>query len=142
MSVEKNLRVVDDVNDAFNAHDWERLLARHAESVILFTPDSPDPIKGREGLRKYIEGFVTAIPDLRSRPELRFADGDWVCQTYTNMGTNTGPLTMPDGSTIPATNKSIRLRECLLFKIEDGTVTELHLFYDQIPFMQQLGLMK
>ncbi len=34
MSVEENLRVIEGVDEAFNARDWESFDDRHAESVV------------------------------------------------------------------------------------------------------------
>ncbi len=55
-------------------------------------------------------------------------------------GTHTGPLAMPDGKTIPATNKSFRVRFLEVLKWEGGQIVEEHAYYDVLGWMAQLGL--
>ena len=56
------------------------------------------------------------------------------------VGTHTGPLTGPDGETVEGTGKSVRLRECDVVTVEDGVVTSHRFYFDNMEFMQQLGL--
>jgi hypothetical protein len=41
MSVEKNLRVMETVDEAFNNRDWGSFDDRHAESVVAYDPMNP-----------------------------------------------------------------------------------------------------
>lgn len=47
MSVEENLRVDREAIEAFNARDWDRFDQLHSESVVVHSPGSPEPAKGR-----------------------------------------------------------------------------------------------
>ena len=49
MNVEENLRVIDAFVDAFNERDWDRVVKLHAATVVYWTPDNPEPKKGRRG---------------------------------------------------------------------------------------------
>ena len=140
MSVEENLQVADADFEALNDHDLDRYLGVHAESFVLYAPDSPEPRKGREALREWIQGFVNAFPDLRVERERSFGQGDWVCVEYTVTGTHKGPLPGPGGEMIPATNKAVRLPGSVVFKVEGGKITEAHEYYDILGMMAQLGL--
>ncbi len=51
-----------------------------------------------------------------------------------------GPMTM-DGKTIPATNKSFNLEFCTVARWKDGEIVEEKLFYDQVSFLRQIGVM-
>ncbi|MFQ6012848.1 MAG: ester cyclase [Thermoplasmata archaeon] len=139
MSVEENERVIDRADEAFNAQEWDRYFELFAESVVWHSP-SPEPLKGRAALREAFEGFVAAFPDTRIKKERSFGQGDWVCREYTFAGTHTGPLKGPDGETIPATNKPVRLQGCGVYKVEGGEITETRDYFDQLGFMAQLGL--
>ena len=142
MSVEENLRVIDSAIDAFNAHDWDRFIGLHAESVIDYDPAIPEPRKGRAALRQSIQDLVTAFPDLHGRKERSFGHGDWVSAEFTMTGTHKGPLPGPGGQMIPATNKPFRGKEAIVFKLEGGEITEVHEYYDLLGMMAQLGLTK
>ncbi len=126
MTVEENLQKVDAAYEAFNAQDWDGFFELYAESVVFYGPDLPEPLKGRAALRKVFEEFLTAFPDIRSKAERSFGQGDWVCMEYTLTGTHTGPLKGPGGETIPATNEPFRLQGCGVYKFEDGEITEEH----------------
>ena len=140
MSVEDNMRVIDAADKAFTAKDWDRFLGLHAESVVLYAPPLPEPLKGRAALKEFVQGFVKAFPDLSAEKVRSFGQGDWVAREYRTSGTHHGPLASPDGKTIPATHKRFQISECDVFKVEGGKITEVHLYFDQLGYLAQLGL--
>lgn len=46
MSVEENIRLMDEYLEAYNAHDWERLMEIFSESVVWHYPGSKEPKRG------------------------------------------------------------------------------------------------
>ncbi len=141
MTVEENIRVSDDLSAAFNARDWDRFAELYAESVVLYTPTSPEPVKGRATVvRQVQEDWANPFPDARIENPRTFGQGDWVCLTFTGTGTNKGPLKGPGGETIPATNKTVRVPFCIVSKVEGGKITESHQHLDVLGMMAQLGL--
>jgi ketosteroid isomerase-like protein len=56
------------------------------------------------------------------------------------IGTHTGPLETPTGETIPPTGKQVRLRECDVATVENGLITSHRFYFDQMEFLEQLGL--
>jgi predicted ester cyclase len=46
----------------------------------------------------------------------------------------------PDGQTIPATNKKMRFEDVLVFRIKDNRIASRRVYFDQLGFMAQLGL--
>ena len=140
LTVRENLRVIDSGIAALNAHDWDRFVRLHAESVIDLNPAAPEPIKGRAALREYYEQFNRAFPDLRTQKDRSFGQGDWVCLETTSSGTHKGPLLGPGGQAIPATGKTFRMKVAGVFKLERRQITEVHEYFDLAGFMAQLGL--
>ena len=55
-------------------------------------------------------------------------------------GTHKGTLTTPDGQSIPATGKSVRLRTCDVATFKDGRATSHRFYFDQMEVLTQLGL--
>jgi ketosteroid isomerase-like protein len=51
-----------------------------------------------------------------------------------------GPMTGPDRTTIPATNRSFELEFCTVARWKDGQIVEENLFYDQVSLKQQIGV--
>ena len=140
MSVEENLQKVDAMIEAFNDHDLDRFVELHAESFVHHDPALPEPLKGHRALREFFQGSVTAFPDIQVEKERVFGQGDWVCVEFTFSGTHRGPLLGPGGEMIPATNKPVRFKDCVVLKFEGGEVTEEREYYDHLGLMTQLGL--
>lgn len=147
MSVEENLRKIDASIEAFNARDMDRFVGLQAESSARHAPPAPEPRKGRDALRDYLQGLanafqglVNAFPDGQIEKVRAFGQGDWTIAELAFTGTHTGPLPGPGGEAIPATNKPVRLPYAVVSKFEGGEVTEEHEYWDQLGFMAQLGL--
>jgi hypothetical protein len=59
---------------------------------------------------------------------------------WTFVGTQTGPLTLPDGTELPATGKPLEIRGMELVLVRDGKIVVDNLYYDPTVFLAQLGL--
>jgi len=140
MSVEENLRVIEAFSRAFDERRWDRFFELHAQSAALWAPGLAEPLKGRAAIREWELGFVGGFPDFRFRTDQPFGHGRLVCFQWTFTGTHTAPLPGPGGKAIPATNKPVRIRGCSVYTVEGGEITERRLYFDQLEFLQQLGL--
>jgi len=123
-----------------NAREWERFDELHAVSLIVYPVGAPEPQKGRDPHREYAKAFITAFPDLRFEEERGFGQGDWVAQTFAVTGTHRGPLQMPGGREIPATNRPVRVKMGTVGKVEGGQITEEHHFCNVLDLLTQLGV--
>lgn len=151
MTVEQNLRMVDAAFEAINDQDWDHLWGFHMDGIAMSVPDLPDPVKGREAVQARLRAWAEALPDLSWKRVRGFGQGDWVCVELTITGTHKGPLrhgldeatlaTQRD-SFVPPTGKRIELRACVVYKVEQGEISESHIYYDQLGFMNQLGLVR
>ena len=140
MSVEENLQKGEAIVKAFNAKDLDAFVALAAESYVGYAPDQPEPRKGREGLREWMQTTFTAFPDGRWETVRSFGQGDLTCGEVSFTGTQTGPLPGPGGEMIPATNKPFRGTFVMVTKWEGGEVTETRVYFDQLDMIAQLGL--
>ena len=55
-------------------------------------------------------------------------------------GVNTGDMPMPDGSTIPATGKTVEMNGCQVVQFKDGKMIKATQYYNMMTMMVQLGL--
>ena len=53
----------------------------------------------------------------------------------------TGTLTTPDGAEVTATGKRLDFPFVGVLQVEDGKISSLRIYYDQIEVFTQLGLM-
>lgn len=131
-------QVFDKFTAAMTRGDIDEVASLYAEDALALSPDGE--LRGRKEIVEYLRPFTEAFSDFRWEPLHDYEDGNsaldegWIC------GVHTGPLPGPDGQPIPATGKSIRLRECDAVTVEDGLITSHRFYFDQMELMGQLGL--
>ncbi len=104
-------------------------------------PSTLEPLKGQEAIRKDIEDFFQAFPNIQTKVVNVVASGDIIASEAEMSGTHKGPLVTPTGS-IPATNRSMMMRIGRFNRIDaQGKITECNRYYDLAGIMMQLGLM-
>ena len=67
--------------------------------------------------------------------------GDWAVDVGYFSGRNTGPIPLPNGEHLPASQKEVRIRGVDLATVRDGHIVDYRLYFDQMEFMGQLGLL-
>ena len=139
----RNMELMQTLDDAWNAQDWDTFDKRHRTNVVVRWPGQP-PTNGIHDHRlEGIQMFKT-FPDNRvhNRPyKVFFASGEWTCSIARFTGTMTGPMTGPDGKEILPTGKSFEVDFCTVARWdENGQIMEENLFYDLVGLMMQIGL--
>jgi predicted ester cyclase len=117
----------------------------HGSIEALLDPDADFAAPGvRSTGPATVLGFMTpfldAFPDLTHEVESYVEDGDQVAFELHIRGTHTAPMVTPQGE-IPATGRSIDFRSCDMVRVEDGRFATYHVYFDQLEFMGQLGLL-
>ena len=125
---------------AFETKDFSAAAECYADGAVAVTPDQGE-ITGREAIADYLREFADPFPDLRYEYEAKHESGNVAIDEWYTTGTNTAPLPMPTGETIPATEKQIRVRGCDVATVEGGLITSHRIYFDQMEFLGQLGLL-
>ncbi|ADX72144.1 ester cyclase [Pseudarthrobacter phenanthrenivorans] len=133
--------VMDRLTTAMDNKDKETLARCYAANAVAYTPDEGE-LRGRDAITNYLFRFWESMPDVRYEPADSHEAGDVAIDEGFVVGTNTGPLHMPSGETMPATGKQIRVRSCDIAKVEGGEIVSHHFYFDQLEFLGQLGLMR
>jgi predicted ester cyclase len=131
--------VLDTITEAILAGDRDAIARCYAVDAVADTPDE-GRLVGRDAIADYLTGFARAFPEIEWEPISQLEVGDTAIDEGYIIGTNTGPLLGPDGE-IPATGRTIRLRECDLLTVRDGLAVSHRFHYDQMDMLTQLGLM-
>jgi steroid delta-isomerase-like uncharacterized protein len=126
--------------DSWFRHDLEGLMEFYADDSELIMPGSP-PIKGKEAIRGVLQMYMAAFPDERPIEIRHMADGNVAITEWKSVSTHSGPLPMPNGEMLPATGKSVTTAGVTITDIEGGKAKRQTFYFDQVEFMQQLGLM-
>jgi steroid delta-isomerase-like uncharacterized protein len=125
--------------DAFNAHDERRMGELTAQGASMSAPGDME-LSGRDATVGYAMGWLNAFPDSRITVHDEIAEGATVVQRFTFEGNHTAPLEGPAG-TIPATGRRLTGRALQVLRVEGEEVADVHLYFDQVQVLTQLGLM-
>ena len=134
-------KVLEQAIDCWNNTDRDGWAALYTGDVVYEAPGGAR-ISGLEDLKeKYFDALVTAAPDRVSRDVVLIEEGDYVVEQARYTGTHTGTLRNPDGAEVPATGKELDFPFVGVFRVEDGKISSIRIYYDQIEVFTQLGLM-
>ena len=86
------------------------------------------------------QAFAAAVPDTRNTITRCVQDGDDAAVEGYFRGTHTGPLPSPQGP-IPATGRQFELSFCGLGRVRGERISEVHVYFDSMSIMAQLGLL-
>lgn len=132
-------QAIDRMTKAVTTRDLKAVAAAYADDAVADTPDE-GVIKGREQIVDYLRRFLDAFPDLSWEEAYKTECGDTAVDEGWVVGTNTGPIVLPNGETIPATGKFMRLRECDIVTASGGLIMSHRFYFDQMDMLGQLGL--
>ena len=141
MSEEDNVKIARSVFDGYNARDkdkWAQLQSDDFQQV--YAPCTPGPTN-KDAAWAYVQGFMTAFPDLHFDVMHTVAQDESVVLMWTGTGTHTGPLTTPTGNKIPPTGKKATVPGSSAFEIKNGKITRAWVYWDMVTLLGQLGLM-
>ena len=132
--------VMDRVTAALIGQDFATAAACYAEDAVAVTPDQGE-IRGRGAISQYFRQQAEVFPDSGYESLQKHESGNVAIDEGYFTGTHTEPLPMPSGETVPPTGKQVRVRACDLATVDGGFITEHHLYFDQMEFLGQLGLL-
>lgn len=93
----------------------------------------------RAHLKEVVTRMRTAFPDLHFEIHEILADGDIVAFRSTMTGTQTGPLSVGPGRSLPPTGRKINVPHLHLIRIVDNQSRDLWHQWDIPGMMRQLG---
>lgn len=95
---------------------------------------------GRDDVISFLGVFSEAFPDIRLDVKSLLTDGTGAAAEGTLSGTHDGVLHTPNGDVAP-TGRAVELRWAAVYTTEGDTLKSEHLFFDQMDFLGQLGLL-
>ena len=101
--------------------------------------ESNDPSQerhGPEGVKRVVEAFRSAFPDLEGTLEDQTAEDDKVVNRYTGRGTHRGEFLG-----VAPTGREVELSGVTIFRLSGGEIVEAWDFYDGLGLLRQLGAM-
>ncbi|HXG42995.1 MAG TPA: ester cyclase [Dehalococcoidia bacterium] len=128
--------------EAFNRHDIAAFAAFYASDAVAYDPTYPDPLRGRDAIRRDMEQFFRAFPDVHCEVMGDVLDrGVQAAVRLRATGTHLGPLATPQGEQ-PATGRPVDFHVAIFWQVgEDDLIQSEHRYFDMAGIMAQLGLM-
>jgi predicted ester cyclase len=117
---------------------WDQLESVVRADVAVTTPFAE--LRGAAEWQGLLSQFAVAMPD-GAHELIDVVSGDGHLAAWGRWsGTHTGPLATP-GGVLPATGRRVELAFCAVARIgEDGRLTRIQTYLDQLAMMTQLGL--
>lgn len=125
--------------DTWNAHDRDGWLACFNDDAEFKGPGGL-AAQGPDAGRMFWSIWQDAFPDCQVTMNVAVAEGNNAIQEAVFSGTHTGVLHTPSSGDIPPTGKSVAIPYMLGLTYRDGNWSSLHLIFDQVEMMTQLGL--
>jgi steroid delta-isomerase-like uncharacterized protein len=141
MSVQENIKLDEELNEAINAHDVERIMALLADDVVATNVAFPEPIRGKVAYGQFYQGSFDAFSDYTVVVKNRVVSEDRVATEIEFSGTHTGPLVLGPGNPIPPTGNKFAAQGAYFFRVREGKIAEIHMHPDIAGFLMQLGLL-
>jgi ketosteroid isomerase-like protein len=133
--------VMDRLTDALTTHPDLKVIAElYAEDAVAQTPDEGE-IRGRDDIVEYWRQMTEAVPEATFESLHAYEAGDTAIDEGFFSGRNTGPIQLPTGETLPATQKEVRIRGVDIATVKDGRIVDYRLYFDEMEFLGQLGLL-
>ncbi len=120
--------------DAYNAHKLDELAEAYAEDAELVGPIAGQ-LKGRQAIADHFKKGLEMAPDSKVTIDRIISDGNVLVVEYTATATNTGPLRLSTGETLPATNKRVTGPGLDILTYESGKVVSHHIYFDRVPLL-------
>ncbi|MBK8176888.1 MAG: nuclear transport factor 2 family protein [Rhodospirillales bacterium] len=123
---------------ALNAHDLDTVAEMIDPQAQIRTPIGS--FTGGEAYREWMQMHFRALPDFTHEIRGFTAEtGEVLGFELHATGTFTGPLDLPGGVAAP-TGRRVDISAVDFWRIEDGLITDYHLYFDRLDFFTQLGL--
>jgi steroid delta-isomerase-like uncharacterized protein len=126
---------------AWNSHDAQRILDLCTPDIVWIDPALPEPSRGREEARTFIDSTWRAFPDLVFTPvgePYVQLEGHDAALLWDVTGTMTGPMEPPG---FAPTGARIKGRGMDLYGFEGELLAEYTTVYDLSAWMRVMGLL-
>jgi steroid delta-isomerase-like uncharacterized protein len=132
--------VVDRGLAAWRARDADAFAQCYGDDAEIVGPGGM-LLRGQEGARQFFAGWMEAVPDNEVTIQTEYWTDSAVFQEAVFSGTHTGNLVSPDGQVIPPTGRRVSAPFADIFVVERDRIQSDHIYFDQVEFLTQLGLM-
>jgi steroid delta-isomerase-like uncharacterized protein len=130
--------LVHEVFRTIEARDYDHLRALMSPDCDFVAPGFSG--RGPEPTVAWMAPFMDAFPDIHHEIGPVAERDGLVAFELRVIGTHTAPLRGPDGE-LPPTGRPLDLAAVNVWKVADGRIAAYHIYFDQMSFLGQMGLL-
>jgi steroid delta-isomerase-like uncharacterized protein len=120
---------------AWAKRDYGLIRSSCVPDMPYYSPSNTKQTDSVEDLIKFADSIYVALSDYHIKIEEIIAEGNMVSLRAVVSGIQIGEILG-----VPASGKRIEWGQILMFRIENGKITEMREDYDALGLMQQLGM--
>jgi len=126
-------------NEAWNAHDVERIGSMHAPDMVFENHTAGERAEGDAAL-EHIARIFESWPDIAFETRRLYVREDLVVQEWTAMATHERPLSRGDIVAEPS-GARIEWKGVDVIPLEDGRIKRKDVYSDSVAILRQVGLL-
>jgi len=135
-NIEKDIKMYTQVwDDIMNKGQIDNINTTYFDANVIGVA-SPENVDGIENFKAFYQNFLTGFSDLKFTIVDVFGQGDKIVKHWNFKGKHTG-----DFFGIPATGNLVDLDGVTLVTMKNGKIAQEQDFYDNMVFLQQLGIL-
>jgi steroid delta-isomerase-like uncharacterized protein len=127
--------------ECYNVGDFDRLRTLLADDFYEEELATQRRLEGADARIQAARAWKRAFPDEQGTITGVTTNGDTVAVEITWGGTQSGPITTPDGQELPPSNERITLKSVEVIEVQDGKLKALRHYFDLITLLKQIGAM-
>jgi steroid delta-isomerase-like uncharacterized protein len=127
--------------ESYNAGDFDRMRSLLADDFYEEELATERRLEGADARIEAAQVWKEAFPDERGTITAAYTNGNTVAIELTWEGTQTGPLTTPDGQELPPSGKPFTVKSVEVIEVEDGKIKVLRHYFDLMTILHQIGAM-
>jgi steroid delta-isomerase-like uncharacterized protein len=136
---DKLQQTIDAYNDAWNAHDVERIGTMHAPGMVFENHTAGERAEGEQALA-HIAQIFESWPDIEFTTRRMYVREDLVVQEWTASATHVKALSRGDIVAEPS-GKRIEWAGMDVIPFENGKVKRKDVYSDSVSILRQVGLL-
>lgn len=118
---------IEEMTACLNRHDARGASEYLDEDVLFWEPTYGEPRRGRDAMRRELEGFFAMLPDIQFRTLSLLANERVIAHEWEYTATYQG--------------RAVAVRECSIAQLnEEGLVAEVRVYFDRLTLLRQLGM--
>ncbi|MGH7933513.1 MAG: ester cyclase [Candidatus Binataceae bacterium] len=118
--------------------DWNTLRRLYSDDLQYVDPDGE--VRGIEAAIARLQSQEGPLSNMSFEMSTFVADELHAVAEWTFTATNTGPLMIPGGTTIPATNRTMTIGIMTIYDVRNGRIVSERSYWDNLSIYAQLRL--